>query len=1263
MTNVFYLLGWNLLVAALFGMTVWLLCRTRLLRQRPALCHGLWLLVLVKLVTPPLIPLPVLPASAVSPVHEFERSRNQRDQIHSDEREGVEFAENFQSLPGESGSAGFHSGQSGAAANSAVAESTIVPTFPWRQRIPFIFLGLSLLVSALFWLMAVRQFYRVGRLFRETACQTERAAGVLRELSSVFGHRQSPKLVIVNQPIMPMLWAAPGHAAIVLPRQVADSLDDDQLRSIIGHELAHLTRRDGLSQLFAFFVTSLQWWNPCAWLARREMRAAAEACCDALVLERLPSLRKTYARSLLTIVDFATLSKPPQPPFAVTFGESRSLRRRIAMVANKNVRSQISRRGWAMLVGGAFLLFSFPTRAQERQNPAASATTVIVSEESDKPKDSPQLNDQLKFPQDVNPDEIAGVVVDSQGKPLAGVLVDAWTWYTGDETETDENGVFRLTPNDKDTKHVEVRFSKASYSPHYVFQQPRGVKGFVVTLGNRTYIEGTLRDPDGKPVANSTVKGEQGAKRGDGFVISGVTTSTTTDATGRYRMYVFPDNYEIQVAVPNVGVSRIQAVTVNADQAKALDIDLKSGIRFEAKVVDATSREPVEKLVLFNWRDKSVHGVSDADGMIVIDGMLPGKYQFNVGHGEPKSLRGMSFYEHGELGRWWSADAVNAWERRTIEANHWQRNFDSLMFDLSIGMKPVTIEIERGVTFSGHVYDPEGKPVEGATVAPAKTGSGNSLTGDTRYSVKTAKDGSYRVVMPAGNEFTYNLIAHDGDYEEWRKWANAASEPLKTEPNQRFDNFDLTLTRGATVRGRVVADGDRVIGDRKLRAHAADLRENRYYDPTVKVREDGSFELKFIRPGKHYIQVDPFWLAAVDNPKGTSVVVDLKPDEVVDGIELHVAPSAEPVSPALGVRTFRVKVLDRSGKPAANKPVAIAMAQSPLNLSALVGDRQNLAKRTADAAIGGQRFTTDADGVVEISGEQLFDRNSTVALAVAINAELAEGAIGTLHADSKSPEITLRISPLCEVTTSISTEKLPGAEASTQVHLFSGSARLLATLAEEGKFVVQLPAGDYTMTVTNSLAKPQPVEIAVKPDQSQLKLDLITLLPTQLATLMGKAAPELRGITEWRNGDPVKLADLRGKVVILDFWGYWCGPCLASMPNLMKVYDTYLGQDVVIIAVHDATLMTMAQLLDKTADAKKLFWGDRDLPFRIALAGVGPSKLGEPEGAANGQIVADYGINAFPTTLLIDQQGNLVAQLDPHDLWATKKRIDGLLGK
>ena len=71
--------------------------------------------------------------------------------------------------------------------------------------------------------------------------------------------------------------------------------------------------------------------------------------------------------------------------------------------------------------------------------------------------------------------------------------------------------------------------------------------------------------------------------------------------------------------------------------------------------------------------------------------------------------------------------------------------------------------------------------------------------------------------------------------------------------------MEIRLTRPGSVRGRVTDAGGRPVAKREVRASAADGLENRYYDPTVATADDGTYELKFIRPGDHLIQVAPFW--------------------------------------------------------------------------------------------------------------------------------------------------------------------------------------------------------------------------------------------------------------------------------------------------------------------------------------------------------------------------------------------------------------------
>jgi len=472
-------------------------------------------------------------------------------------------------------------------------------------------------------------------------------------------------------------------------------------------------------------------------------------------------------------------------------------------------------------------------------------------------------------------DELVGIVVDSNGEPLKEVVVDAWSWHPGNETRTDSQGRFRLKMGDPASK-IEVRFLKEGYSPHYIVQQQLGVNDFSVTLGQKTYIEGIIRDPKGMAVPNAEIRGEQSNKQGDGVMISSVATNTKSDASGKFRLYVFPDNYQLMVSVPKVGVKRLSGVVVAEDEAKQVDIELEQGVRFEAHIMDSESGEPVKDVVLWNWMQLGVQGVSDAKGILVIEEMLPGDYELNLGEGEAVELGFLRGYRPRTLARWWSADAIHKHQQKLVEPNKFQRNFDDLTFKLSVGMDPVKIEVEKGVTFSGRVLDPNGNPVAGATVAPAKTGSGNSLTGDTRFSTKTDADGKYLVVMPAGDLFQYNLMAHDGDYQEWRTWGNGVGKPMISLPGEVHEEMDLTLTRPASVRGKVQTNGKPLKVGATVSAQANDLLENRYYNPTALIAEDGSFELKFLRAGDHTIQVEQ-----------ARVVVSVASGQTLEGVKLR----------------------------------------------------------------------------------------------------------------------------------------------------------------------------------------------------------------------------------------------------------------------------------------------------------------------------------------------------------------------------------------
>ena len=74
--------------------------------------------------------------------------------------------------------------------------------------------------------------------------------------------------------------------------------------------------------------------------------------------------------------------------------------------------------------------------------------------------------------------------------------------------------------------------------------------------------------------------------------------------------------------------------------------------------------------------------------------------------------------------------------------------------------------------------------------------------------------------------------------------------------------------------------------------------------------------------------------------------------------------------------------------------------------------------------------------------------------------------------------------------------------------------------------------------------------------------------PLQIGGLVGNEAPEFRGIGNWINSEPLTMEDLRGKVVLIDFWTYTCYNCINTMPYLRDWHEKYADKGLVIVGVH-----------------------------------------------------------------------------------------------
>jgi len=156
-------------------------------------------------------------------------------------------------------------------------------------------------------------------------------------------------------------------------------------------------------------------------------------------------------------------------------------------------------------------------------------------------------------------------------------------------------------------------------------------------------------------------------------------------------------------------------------------------------------------------------------------------------------------------------------------------------------------------------------------------------------------------------------------------------------------------------------------------------------------------------------------------------------------------------------------------------------------------------------------------------------------------------------------------------------------------------------------------------------------EITIAEDQESLDLGEIDLPISKTTSLYGKPAPELEGIVGWQDTRPIALKNLRGKVLVLDFFAYYCSICHAHKPDLVKLRDKYERDGLVVLAVHDSSLKTLAEMNAKMEPVFRQVFSGNPPQFPIALDGTGEQS-----------VFNAYGIYAVPAVVLIDQRGRVV---------------------
>jgi thiol-disulfide isomerase/thioredoxin len=342
---------------------------------------------------------------------------------------------------------------------------------------------------------------------------------------------------------------------------------------------------------------------------------------------------------------------------------------------------------------------------------------------------------------------------------------------------------------------------------------------------------------------------------------------------------------------------------------------------------------------------------------------------------------------------------------------------------------------------------------------------------------------------------------------------------------------------------------------------------------------------------------------------------------------------------------FAVRLVDEQGK-----PVQRARAAMFVNFNLKNGECQYKWDAISDSS-GLARFR---------EGSNLLDHRPVYAY----HADRKLAAVAHFAPEGPwEPAPTIVLTPVCVVSGEVSCADLDARHRPPEgmvIDIFQDHQLFLQLGVPAGqRFDFSLPSGQYQLLsysypFTHFVSR----DFTVEPGQRTLRLDPIDLPATKLTLLKGEIAPELADIADWKNSGPIRLSDVRGRPVVLDFWGRWCGPCLGAMPKLMKLYDEYEPKGVTVIGVHvDADkagtnhlIASTSELDDALQEVRKEAWQGRDIPFPVAIST--PRQVAyDPRvtDMAPSQVAADYGIVAYPTLILVDAEGKIVDSFMPSD--------------
>lgn len=1056
--------------------------------------------------------------------------------------------------------------------------------------------------------------------------------------------------------------------AVILPEKFYDSVNGKDLYSVALHELSHLKRNDPLIYTIVACIRSLFFFHPLIWWASKKLVELAEYSCDDNVLN-LTCEPISYAKMLARIAgNLPHGAVQTNLAAGAIFSRNNFLRRVEVILSDK---SSTIRKLSLIAVSGIFAL---------------SAISMVIALALPLGEDDNSMGEKLN---------VTGKILCGE-KPVNNAVLYLLTHEkrnknvqsVGKIAESGRDGSFsfkidsfKLNESSKWTKPTVIVYCPGYSVGWQNLNDNTNLNNLIIKLTGEKTITGTVRDIKGNFIKDAEIsiigiRCNNDIERGN--VLENLNNVNSNlkficRDNGDFTITNLPENSAICLIAKAKGYAQEYYKTEIESGSKGIEFILKPDGKITGKVTYGDSGKPAKDVFILTRGWGSYEPVkTDKYGQYVIENLLPGKftvYVFVEGDSpewtaepieavqveEGKTNENMDFKlvkggiitgkltasDTGEPVQGHNVSAKPSNDQLSITFDNcktdrygiyrlrvppgkikvntespagFKKKLDFLLVDINDGdnVSGIDFAFDRGFPITVITLSPEGSPVEGTSVTWKNTM-------DLPPSIITGKEGTC--------VFTGLSEGEDLEvYAENSKLKLKGEGKIKASKNVRFE-VKMGKYKTYGVGGQVLDSDGKPVTNARL--HLFDKRAMMYYSTTVSVtKSDGVYNVDNLIAGNDYsLTVEADGYVSYSIP-----LHDFLPDEKKD-IAKNPLKSPKPLYNVYlekADRWLEGVVLDDKGNPV--KGARIYNTNDSMNMVTVFSDINGIFRM--------DKLVPTFENIISINHA---DYGYYEFKLVPTNTKQ------TFTLINKRWKLTGKL---------VDTDNKPIAGADIIVHpqtresgfIYMGGAKT----DSNGTFLVD-PVVDKEIDIYVNIENTGGKKFQIKTDEGAVTLVFdkpdenihaeIEFDRRKPVFIDGENPPELDAI-KWINGSPLKLKDLRGKTVILDFWTCDKKPYIKTQEVLNIIQKEYGSKGVVVIGIHENT--------DDYSKIEKVV-KDLGLTFRIAIDKKGA------EAESSGKTFDRFGIyrqsdrNELAFYTIIDKKGKAHQQIYIYSLDKTVK--------